>query len=147
MVIVASCNPAVKIVTINFKVLGNFAGDGNTTSLNLDAVSVNPPAGYIGTTISVGDPITIVLELFYDDLSYWVNDDHLERWYYPNKDWVLVDPFTYFTEETAWAYHDAWWDGYRILTWKINGYDPPSQAQIDAAYLALKTAALALEVR
>jgi hypothetical protein len=57
----ASCSPAVKIVTLEFKVLGNFAGDSIDTALGFGFVQVNSPANYIGATTAPRRPVIVGL--------------------------------------------------------------------------------------
>jgi hypothetical protein len=61
MVYGTACQPEVRIVTLKFTVSDNFNGVSAETILGVNAIKVNPPAGYLGTRTAPGKGIKITI--------------------------------------------------------------------------------------
>jgi hypothetical protein len=60
MITGAPCSAPVTVVTLKFTVKAGFSGDVKTV-LSVPSAIVNPPAGYLGTTIAPGQSATVTL--------------------------------------------------------------------------------------
>jgi hypothetical protein len=87
MVYGTTCQPDVQIVTLKFTVLDNFSGVSAETILGVNAIKVNPPAGYLGTRTAPGKdvPITIVKKGAYAIKFMDISD--VEVSYFSNGEW------------------------------------------------------------
>ncbi|MCL1975248.1 MAG: M64 family metallo-endopeptidase [Firmicutes bacterium] len=84
MVFGEPCDPDVKIVTLKFKLLGNFSEDKTTTACTFASININPPAGFIGARIAPGEELPLIIyendftRSFYNNLALypeWVGVD------------------------------------------------------------------------